>query len=69
MSNKVLVTFAALISASLIKSEDYIPGCDEIIRREDVPSELIVDLPLLQDENKAVIRFMKAAGTGFPDAV
>jgi hypothetical protein len=67
MGNKELVTLASLISAGLIKSDDYIPCCDEIILREDSPSELIMDLSLLKDEDAAVNRILSEAYSNFEE--
>ncbi|WP_445357931.1 hypothetical protein [Microbulbifer sp. ANSA005] len=67
MSNRDLVTFATIISAGLIKSTDYIPCCDEIILREGEPSELIMDLSLLKDEDAAVKRLLSEAYGNFEE--
>lgn len=67
MSNKDLVIFASVISAGLIKSGDYIPCCDEIIIKEDEPSELIMDLSLMTDEGEAVKCLLKEAYDNFEE--
>lgn len=65
MSNKDLVSLASIISAGLITSDEYIACCDEIILTEDEPSELIMDLSLIRDEELAVKRLLSEAYGNF----
>ena len=67
MSNKDLVIFASIISAGLIKPADYIPCCDEIIVNEEDPSELIIDLSLMKDEDAGVKRLLSEAYGNFEE--
>lgn len=65
MSNKEIVTFASIVSAGLITPEEYIPCCDDIILKEDEPSELVMDLALLKDKDAAVRRLLNEAYDNF----
>ena len=65
MSNENLVTFAAIISSGLIKPEEYIACCDDIIANEEHPSTLIIDLPLSKSEDSAAHRLLLEAYGNF----
>lgn len=67
MSNKEIVTFASIISLGLITPEEYISCCDDIILKEDEPSELVMDLALLKDKDAAVKRLLDEAYSNFDE--
>lgn len=61
MNNKELLTFAAIISVGLITPDEYVSCCDDIIREDDEPSALVLDLALIKDNDMAVQRLLAEA--------
>ncbi len=58
MKNEDLLNIAHLISVGIITPDDYILWCDKLILNAESASELVIDLSLIKDPQKAYERLL-----------